>query len=134
MTYVFTGTYLLFRKITSSNYNWNKLIPIVCFYNEIDRRRLGESCEGHLQCSGTVNAGVCGSYKTCTCNQGFFATHAGCLQGKFFFLLNSIALHIELQCICFMLHFLCKIVVSDWLRIIWNKVYPLSYGFMPNIW
>ena len=80
--------YLLFRKITSSNYNWNKLIPIVRFYNEIERRRLGESCEGHLQCSGTVNAGVCGSYKTCTCNQGFFASHAGCLQGKYFFFLK----------------------------------------------
>ena len=51
-------------------------------------RRLGESCEGHLQCSGTVNAGVCGRYKTCTCNQGFLATHGGCLQGKYFFFLK----------------------------------------------
>lgn len=40
-------------------------------------------CEINLQCTGTVNAGVCGKNQTCICNEGFIRSKEGCLPGKY---------------------------------------------------
>ena len=45
-------------------------------------QKLDESCEIHLQCSGTKNAGFCGDNGTCLCNNGFIRLEDGCVQGK----------------------------------------------------
>ena len=49
-------------------------------------RKLGESCEEHLQCNGTENAGFCGDNGTCLCNKGFIKLQDVCLQGESKFL------------------------------------------------
>ena len=48
----------------------------------IGDKKLDESCEIHLQCSGTKNAGFCGDNGTCLCNNGFIRLEDGCVQGK----------------------------------------------------
>ena len=54
-----------------------------CLKIHVASRRLNESCEVHLQCKGSRNAGVCGENKTCICDKGFIKLQEGCLTGKY---------------------------------------------------
>ena len=52
----------------------------------IGHRKLVESCEEHLQCNGTENAGFCVDNSTCYCNIGFIRLQEVCLRGETNFL------------------------------------------------
>ena len=45
-------------------------------------RKLGDSCEEHLQCNGTENTGFCWDNSTCLCNIGFIRLQEVCLYKR----------------------------------------------------
>ena len=52
---------------------------IICFTGN---KKLSESCEADIQCSGAENAGVCGKDGTCSCSTGYLNLQQNCIQGK----------------------------------------------------
>ena len=56
---------------------------ILQFNCSTGNKKLGESCEADIQCSGTDNTGVCGENGICLCATGYLNLQQNCFKGKY---------------------------------------------------